>query len=186
MVRAPSAPCLHSMRGSSEPSTRCVLEFLPSTNMRSGAFFSPQQFATALEAAYPMRLARARAACFVLALQRRGIRMPPETISELHNEEFASLPALRAQAGLQSRAPRLPPLIPAYASKVALTGYQADLPQFDLNGKCNSHLNVLTTNAPTVLPKGSKLLHITPAMLPESCLQGGGVCLRAAFTTAGR
>ena len=99
--------------------------------------------------------------------------MPPETISELHNEEFASLPALRAQAGLQSRASRLPPLIPTYAPKVALTGYQADLPQFDLSGKYNSVLNVLTTKAPTVLPKGSKLLRITPAMLPESCLQGG-------------
>ena len=97
----------------------------------------------------------------------------PETISHLNNEEFATLPALRAQTGLQSKASKLPPLIPTYASKVALTGYQMDLPQWDLHKKCTSPLKVLTTNAPTVLPKGSKLLHISPSMLPESCLQGG-------------
>ena len=99
--------------------------------------------------------------------------MPPETISHLNNEEFATLPALRAQTGLQSKASKLPPLIPTYASKVALTGYQVDLPQWDLHKRCTSPLKVLTTNAPTVLPKGSKLLHISPSMLPESCLQGG-------------
>ena len=36
-------------------------------------------FATSLEAAYPMQLARTIAAAFVLVLQRRGIRMPPDT-----------------------------------------------------------------------------------------------------------
>lgn len=40
------------------------------------------QFATALETAYPMGLARMIAAQFVLALQRRGIRMPPDALSE--------------------------------------------------------------------------------------------------------
>ena len=133
-----------------------------------------QRFATALEAAYPMTLARTIAAALVQALQNRGIRMPPETLGDVTDADLAALPALRAKAGLQQpKASKLPPLIPTFASKVALTGYQDDLPQYDVQRKVNSNLTVSTFNAPTVLPKGSKLLKVSPPLLPPSCLQRG-------------
>ena len=99
--------------------------------------------------------------------------MPPETMAELQDIDNATLPALRAQAGLQSKASKLPPLIPLFSAKLALTGFQSDLPQFELQQKLPAPLKVHSTNAPTVLPKGSKLLQIAPAMLLDSCLQGG-------------
>ena len=56
--------------------------------------------ATALEAAYPMTLTRAIAAQFVLALQNRGIRMPPETLTALGASDNATLATMRFQTGL--------------------------------------------------------------------------------------
>ena len=133
-----------------------------------------RQFATASEAAYPMTLARTIAAAFVLALQRRGIKMPPETLEEVTEVDLATLPALRAKAGLeQPKASKLPPLIPTFASKVALTGFQDDLPQYDIQQKLSASLKVPSFNAPTELPKGSKLLQVSPPLLPETCLQRG-------------
>ena len=133
-----------------------------------------QQFATALEAAYPMTLAKTIAATFVQALENRGIRMPPETLSGVRDVDLAMLPALRAKAGLQQpKASKLPPLIPTFASRVALTGYQDELPQYDVQRKVSSDLKVSTFNAPTTLLKGSKLLQVSPSLLPPSCLQKG-------------
>ena len=100
--------------------------------------------------------------------------MPPETLGDVTDADLPALPALRAKAGLQQpKASKLPPLIPTFASKVALSGYQDDLPQYDVQRKANSNLTVSTFNAPTVLPKGSKLLHVSPSLLPPSCLQRG-------------
>ena len=131
------------------------------------------KFATALETAYPMTLARTIAIQFVTAFQRLGLRMPAETLSEISAGDNAILPALRAQTGLQPRASKLPPLIPTFGAKIALTGFRADLLTVDLHQKvtCNTHIN--TVNAPTVLPKGSKLLQVLPAMLPATCFQRG-------------
>ena len=91
-----------------------------------------RKFATALETACPIQLARAIAAQFVVALQNRGIRMPQETMDAVGVFHNATLSALRAQSGLQPKASRLPPLIPTFAAKVALSGFQSDLPQFQL------------------------------------------------------
>ena len=88
------------------------------------------KFATSLETAYPMGLARIIAAQFVLALQRRGIRMPPDALAGINELDNLSLSAMRAQTGLQPKASKLPPVISVYSCKVALTGFQTDLPQF--------------------------------------------------------
>ena len=45
-----------------------------------GIHVEPRKFATALETAYPVQLARAIAAQLIVALQNRGIKMPPETL----------------------------------------------------------------------------------------------------------
>ena len=133
-----------------------------------------QTIATAMEAAYPLKLARLMALQFVLALQRRGIKMPPETLNEISQGDTTNLPALRAQTGVQSKASRLPPLIPTYAAKVAITAFRTDLPQVDVGYKASTDMQVDTYNAPTVLPKGAKLLHTMSALLPSECLQRGG------------
>ena len=138
-----------------------------------GIHVASNQFATALETAYPVPLARAIAAQFAIALQRRGIKMLPETLSAIGDLDNNNLALLRAQAGVQPKASRLPPLIATFAAKVALSGFQADLPQMNLHQKLANPLQVATTNAPTTLPKGSKLLQIIPSLLPSSCLQGG-------------
>ena len=134
--------------------------------------------ATAMETAYPMPLARAIASAFLVALHNRGIKMPLETMADIQDLDNATLPALRAQAGLQSKASKLPPVIPLFSSKLALTGFQSDLPQCDLQHKLQLPLTVPCTSAPTILPKGAKLLQIAPAMLPDSCLQGGIIASR--------
>ena len=140
---------------------------------RWGIDATTNKFATSLETAYPVPLARAIAAQFILALQNRGIRMPPAVIAEINVSGKLDLPALRIQAGMQPKASRLPPLIPTFSTQVALTGYQDQLPQFSLLQKASAPLKVLTWNAPTTLPKGSKLLQVSPPLLPATCLQGG-------------
>ena len=132
-----------------------------------------RKFATALETACPIQLARAIAAQFVVALQNRGIRMPQETMDAVGVFHNATLSALRAQSGLQPKASRLPPLIPTFAAKVALSGFQSDLPQFQLQWKLQAQLQVQAINAPTLLPKASKLLQVMPFLLPPSCLERG-------------
>ena len=131
------------------------------------------RFATSLETAYPFALARAIAAQFILALQNRGIRMPPAALAEIAYQSAIALPVLRAQTGLQPRASKLPPLIPSFSAKVALTGFQNDLPAAFLHQKLASATSVRTWNCPTTLPKASKLLQVSPPLLPPSCVQGG-------------
>lgn len=78
------------------------------------------KFATASETAYPFLLARRIASQFVLVLQRLGINMAPEILSEVSTADAALLPTLRAEAGVQSKSSKLLPLIPTYAARAAL------------------------------------------------------------------
>ena len=80
-----------------------------------------------------MKLARMIAMQLVLAFQRLGIKVPPETMSEISAGDNAILSALRAQTGVQPRASRLPPLIPTYGARVALTSLLSDLLQVEVN-----------------------------------------------------
>ena len=133
------------------------------------------KFATAMETAYPMMLAKVIAAQFLLVFQRLGFKALPETMSELTNLDNEVLPALRAEAGIQSKASRLPPMIPTFAAKILLTGFVRDLPHIDLMAKIPADLSVATVNAQTTLPKGSKLLAMKPSLLPAKSLQGGAI-----------
>ena len=113
---------------------------------------SCNKFATALETAYPMPLVRMIATQFVVALQRMGIAMPHETLAHISQHDAAVLSALRAQVGNQPKASRLPPLIPQFAARLAITGFREDLPMFEVNHKLSAALEVKTTNAPTKVP----------------------------------
>ena len=101
--------------------------------------------------------------------------MPPDALSAIQKLDNLSLSAMRAQTGIQPKASKLPPLIPVYSCKVALTGFQDDLPSFSIQQKLTSPINVGAQNAPTMLPKGAKLLQLSPPLLPSSCVQGGVV-----------
>ena len=81
------------------------------------------RFATASETAYPMKLARVIATQFIVALQQLGIKTAPEVLSEITCEDAQFLPVIRAQAGLQPKASKLPPLIPTFAQKFSLSGF---------------------------------------------------------------
>ena len=118
-------------------------------------------------------IGRLIAAQFILALQPLGIQAPPETLAQIPNNDSAVLAVLRAQTVNQPKVATLPPLILHFAAKVALTGFRQDLPAFDMNQKLQQPLQVKTANAPTVLPKGSKLLQLAPPVLPPTVLQGG-------------
>ena len=132
-------------------------------------------FATSLETAYPMPLARSIASQFVLALSNLGIRAAPELLNEVTSLDNVFLPALRAQAGQQPRVSKLPPLIPTFAAKISLTGFHVHLPNLQLYQKVPADILINTVNAPTTLCKGSKLLQLSSAILPSLCLQGGPI-----------
>ena len=138
-----------------------------------GVDSAQNKFATAVETAYPMPLARLIATQFIMALQRMCISLPPSTLSQVTERDGSFLSVLRAQTGHQSRVSKLPPLIPTFAAKCTLSGFRDDLPEFEVNQKLSSKLEVHTTNAPTVLPKGSKLLQIGTSLLPSSVLSRG-------------
>ena len=106
---------------------------------RWGLDTATNKFATSVETAYPVPLARAIAAQFILALQNRGIRMPPSVISEINtNNKMIALPILRVQAGMQPKASKLLPLIPTFSAKVAITGFQDQLRSRSFLHHCKS------------------------------------------------
>lgn len=127
-----------------------------------GIFGPTQQFATSLETAYPMPLARAIASAFVLALHNRGTRMPPETMSEINDADNAALPALLAQPGLQSQASKLPPLIPDTSQNCRRWSCSRNCP-LCCRWQHSMHLQ---------LAKRVETLQNSPSLLPDVCLQG--------------
>ena len=127
-----------------------------------------------------MPLARMIAMQFLVAFQRLGFKPLPETMSEVTSTDAEMLPMLRAQAGSQSKVARLPPMIPTFSAKVLATGFAADLLDHPLMAKLTSNVSVQRVNAPTNLPKGSKLLSIAPSVLPRDVLKGGGSSLQPA------
>jgi len=141
---------------------------------------SKEVWATTMETAYPMPLARLIAAQFILALQRLGISRPAQTLSEISCTDNAVLPVLRAQAGGQPKAARLPPLIPHFAARLSLTGFRTDLPSFGVLqtiGAGDQH-NECANNTPQGF-KTFATLSCSAAF--NSLSRGGGVCVKAAF-----
>ena len=150
-----------------------------------GVHAGSNKFATSLETAYPTMLARAIAAQFVLALQNRGIRMPPETLTAIGASDDATLAAMRAQTGLQPKASRLPLLIPSFAAKVSLSGFCEDLPvahipNTNCQPNCMWHPNQLQQSC----LKAQSCCNYYHACCPPRAYRGG-CCVGTAAITRG-
>ena len=77
-------------------------------------------FATSEETAYPVQLARDVAQCFTQALAEAGMKLPPSQLHDMTSSSQAVLQAVRAQSGLQPKHSKLPPLVPEFATIVAV------------------------------------------------------------------
>ena len=113
-----------------------------------------KKFATSEETAYPMGLAKMIANCFVVALQSRGVTMPEQSMLEVDDLSLRYLQKLRATAGVQPRASRIPPLVPTFKRKFKMK-IDSTTSSFRLFQKVSKTIS-------EDLPKGSKLLAISP------------------------
>ena len=77
-------------------------------------------FATSEETAYPIQLARDVAQCFIQALAEAGMKLPPNQLQDMTSSSEAVLQAVRAQSGVQPKHSKLPPLVPKFATIVAV------------------------------------------------------------------
>ncbi len=77
-------------------------------------------FATSEETAYPIQLARDVAQCFIQALAEAGVKLPPNQLQDMISSSEAVLQAVRAQSGVQPKHSKLPPLVPDFATIVAV------------------------------------------------------------------
>ena len=77
-------------------------------------------FATSEETAYPIQLARDVAQCFTQALAEAVMKLPPNQLQDMTSFSEAVLQAVRAQSGLQPKHSKLPPLVPEFATIVAV------------------------------------------------------------------
>ena len=132
---------------------------------------TPRGFATAEETAYPMPLARAIANCFVLIACNRGIQPLPSTLQDVQPLSLDALRAMRAQAGQQPRATKIPPIVPTYATKIHVSGLPDDLPHAVLFHSLAHPLTLRNPIGTLVLPKGAKLSSVQP----KSIFKGGEV-----------
>lgn len=108
-----------------------------------------KSFATAEQSAYPIRLSKMIAMVIVRSLIRLGIQCNPETLQPV------SLQALqRAATGAQSRSSR--------KLRFRISGNDTALPNANIFQRLREDVTI--SAAPhKCLPKGSKLLAITPA-----------------------
>ena len=121
-----------------------------------------KSFATAEEAAYPMGLSKMIAMVIVRCLVRLGMQTKPETMEAIQPVSLQALQKMRAATGTQSRANKIPALVSTYRTKFRLSGCEADLPQGHLFQRLREQVTI-SSEPMQVLPKGSKLLAITPA-----------------------
>ena len=156
-----------TMLAHNHPAFKAISAKCPGQNSKHkhaawGVNSKTKKFATSEETAYPMGLAKVIANCFVVALQSRGVIMPVQSMLEVDDLSLRYLQKLRATAGVQPRASRIPPLVPTFKRKL----------QMKINTTTSSFK--LFQKAPKTisddLPKGSKLLAISP--LPTAI--GGG------------
>ena len=121
-----------------------------------------RKFATAEETAYPMGLARLIAVVFVRALLNLGVKAPPDTLDAVQPISLQSLQKMRAVTGQQATSSRIPPQVPTYKSRICIAGDRAALPQFQVFQRLREPVRILD-NPPQFLPKGSKLLSLSPS-----------------------
>ena len=110
-----------------------------------------------------MGLAKIIANCFVVALQDLGVQMPPQSLLDVDDLSLDYLRRLRASAGLQPKASRVPPLVPTFKKKIRIKPTK-QTSNFNLYQKTLQQLHA-------DLPKGAKLLAIAPL---NSSDNGGG------------
>ena len=115
-------------------------------------------FATSEETAYPIQLARDVAQCFTQALAEAGMKLPPNQLQDMTSFSEAVLQAVRAQSGLQPKHSKLPPLVPEFATIVAVE-VSSDTP---------------SSQPPhSQIPQHSKFLNSAP--LVTAPVKGGGM-----------
>ena len=103
---------------------------------------APRGLATSEETAYPMPLARAIANAFILARCNRGIRPLPSTMHDVQPLSLDALRTMRAQAGQQPKANKVPPIVPSFASYIDVAGHAPVLPQLLLQPRIQAHLTL--------------------------------------------
>ena len=100
---------------------------------------------TAEAIAYPVKLAKEIAMCFVQACTDAGLASNPNVLAEVRENSVESLAMLRAQAGVQPKASRLPPLLPIFEHKWCVHNAPRELYLLDLHHKCPQPLHVLNS-----------------------------------------
>ena len=85
-----------------------------------GVNSATKRFATSAETAYPMGLPKMIANCFVVAVQSKGVQMPPQSIHEADQLSLDYLRRSRATSGLQPRASPISPLVRIFKTRTRL------------------------------------------------------------------
>ena len=120
-----------------------------------------KSFATAEETAYPMGLAKMIAMVIVRSLLNFGIQCNPETLEAVQPVSLQALQKMRAATGMQSRSSRIPSLVPTYKLRFRIGGARTSLPNVNIFQRLRDEIEISSTPL-QILPKGSKLLAITP------------------------
>ena len=114
-------------------------------------------FATSEETAYPIQLARDVAQCFIQALAGAGMKLPPSQLQDMTSSSEAVFQAVRAQSGIQPKHSKLPPLVPEFATIIAVE-VSSDTP---------------SSQPPhSQIPQHNKFLNSAPLVTPP--VKGGG------------
>ena len=148
-----------TMLAHNHPAFRAICAKCPGQNSKHkhlpwGVNPRTKRFATTEETAYPMGLAKMIANCYVVALRTAGVQMPPQSLLEVDDLSLDYLRRLRATAGMQPKASRMPPLVPTFKKKLVAKPTKQTV-GFRLYQKIVQQLH-------ESLPKGSKLLAIAP------------------------
>ena len=120
-------------------------------------------FATSEETAYPFELARALAECFAAIFVSKGWKPPPAIFSD---ERQADLAKMRAVAGSQPKASKLPPIVPEHKHIIVIAGPHetlATVPVFPMQRLSDAWLVPMGVSSPVrSIPKDAQLLRTTP------------------------
>ena len=109
-----------------------------------------------------MGLGKMIAMVIVRSLRNFGIKGNPETLEAVQPVSIQALQKMRAATGTQSRSSRIPSLVPTYKLRFRIGGAKTSLPDVNIFQRLRDKITISSTPL-QILPKGSKLLAITPA-----------------------
>ena len=95
---------------------------------------------------------------FVLSLQNHGIRPHDQSLQDIAACSERALATLRAQTGIQSKASRLPPLVPTFKTHIKIAGLRIHLPALSLRKNLKQDLHLRARSGQLTLPKGAHLV----------------------------